>query len=37
MVAATFHPFALNSKAVSLPKPLDAPVINTVFAKVHLH
>jgi hypothetical protein len=34
MVAATFQPFFLNNNAVSLPKPLDAPVISTVLAMV---
>ena len=30
-VAMTFQPFSLNVFAVSLPNPLDQPVISTVF------
>jgi hypothetical protein len=31
IVAMTFHPFLANSKAVSFPMPLEAPVMSTFF------
>ena len=31
MVAITFHPLAAKVFALNFPKPLDAPVIKTVF------